>query len=157
MLSNLPGKFRLPLILLIVCSTISADDRYNPVEDSLVIEECGACHMVFQPQMLPQKSWQKIMANLEDHFGEDASLDPVSISHIENYLLESAADANWFGGKFMRGLSGEEFPLRITETPYWVREHNEEVPLHRWNDPKVNSKSNCVVCHSRANRGDYDD
>jgi len=134
-----------------------ADERYAPVRDQTVIKECGACHMVFQPQMLPAKSWSKIVDGLASHFGEDASLDADTARQIKAYLVKEAADAGWWGGKFMRGLSKTSAPLRITETPYWVHEHNEEVPQRAWSDPKVKSKANCLACHSRADKGNYDD
>ena len=145
------------VVALAFNATAQADERYTPVQDKTVIVECGACHMVFQPRMLPAKSWARIIGGLSDHFGEDASLDADTAKHIKVYLLKESADASWRGGKFMRGLSKTSAPLRITETPYWVREHNEEVPQHAWTDPKVKSKSNCLACHSRADKGDYDD
>ena len=138
-------------------TTVQADEHYDPVRNQVVIDECGACHMVFQPQMLPKKSWVKIMNDLSDHFGEDASLDASSVKLITKYLQENSADSGWRDGKFMRGLSKNSTPLRITKTPYWVREHNEEVPQRAWSDPKVKSRANCPACHRRANSGDYDD
>ena len=142
---------------VLIATSAQADERYNPVTDKTTITECGACHMVFQPQMLTAKSWEKIIGGLSNHFGEDASLDNETVRHLINYHVEKAADSKWWGGKFMRGLSADSAPLRITETPYWVREHNEEVPQKAWSDPKVKSKANCLACHPRAVKGDYDD
>ena len=126
---------------VLIATSAQADERYNPVTDKTTITECGACHMVFQPQMLTA----------------DASLDNETVRHLINYHVEKSADSKWWGGKFMRGLSADSAPLRITETPYWVREHNEEVPQKAWSDPKVKSKANCLACHPRAVKGDYDD
>ena len=134
-----------------------ADERYNPIKDDVVLKECGACHMAFQAQMLPKRSWEKIMEELPDHFGEDASLDKATSERIGKYLVSNAADAGWLSGKFMRGVKDDMTPLRITETPYWVREHGEEVPPSAWSDPKVKTKANCLACHPRAMRGNYDD
>ena len=142
---------------LLLSTASQADERYSPIQDQLVTEECGACHMAFQPQMLPRKSWRKIMGGLSDHFGEDASLDPKTADRIKKYHMDNAADSGWMSGKFMRGLSKSSAPLRITETPYWVREHNHEVPPRAWSNPKVKSKAYCLACHKRANQGDYDD
>jgi len=155
------ANLRIPLtaaaMVVLVSTAVKADERYKPIQDQVVAKECGACHMAFQPQMLPKKSWDKIMDGLSNHFGEDASLDTKTVSHIKKYHMENAADSRWWGGKFMRGLSKTSAPLRITETPYWVREHNEEVPQRAWKDPKVKSKANCLACHKQANSGDYDD
>jgi hypothetical protein len=145
------------LFLITGTSFVYADERYPPIKDETVTKECGDCHMAFQPQMLPQRSWIKIMDTLGDHFGEDASLDKATIETIKNYLTENAADAGWLSGKFMRGVRDNWTPLRITEIPYWVREHNEEVPNYAWSDPKVRSKANCAACHPRAKMGNYDD
>lgn len=148
----------LAAVLLLTSASISyADERYPRIQDEIVLKECGECHMAFQPQMLPGRSWVKIMNTLDDHFGEDASLDMATTQHIETHLAENAADAGWFSGKFMRGIKGAMIPLRITETPYWVREHDEEVHPRAWSDPKIKSKANCVACHAEAQRGYYDD
>lgn len=144
-------------LMVMFGTAAKADERYKPVLNESVAKECGVCHMAFQPQMLPIKSWQKIMANLADHFGEDASLDANLTTSIEKYYVDNAANSGWRGGKFMRGLTDESAPLRITETPYWIREHNHEVPEKAWKDPKVKSKANCVACHRAASMGNYDD
>ena len=151
--------------ILVLASTIiiaghavtHADDRYRPVNDKIVESECGECHMAFQPQMLPKRSWLKIMNNLDTHFGEDASLDALTRQHIETYFNKNAADQGWWNGRFMRGLSDNDTPLHITKTPYWRRQHRNEVPEWAWSDPKAKTKSNCIACHPRATYGDYDD
>lgn len=50
-----------------------ADERLPPIANDAVKKECGACHMAFQPQFLPQRSWRLMMGDLANHFGEDAS------------------------------------------------------------------------------------
>ena len=35
--------------------------------------ECSGCHMLYHPGLLPERSWNKMMAGLEKHFGENAS------------------------------------------------------------------------------------
>ncbi len=136
---------------------LADDDSYGPINDTTTQKECSACHMAFQPQMLPARSWSKIMQTLGNHFGEDASLDKATQDHIEKYLVENAADAGWMSGKFMRGIADGDTPMRITELPYWQRKHNREVPARAWNDPRVKSKANCQACHKYAARGYYDD
>ncbi|NQV83131.1 MAG: cytochrome C [Rhodospirillales bacterium] len=153
-----PRTFFIAAAMVLLAGTaVKADERYKPIRDQVVAKECGACHMAFQPQMLPKNSWRKIMEGLPSHFGEDASLNTETARHIKTYLLANAAGSSWLGGKFMRGLSETSAPLRITETPYWIREHKEEVPQRAWKEPKVKSKANCLACHKRANSGDYDD
>ena len=144
-------------LMLFSAATLKANERYKPVQDGNVVKECGACHMTFSPQMLPIKSWEKIMKGLPDHFGEDASLNATMTASIEKYYVKNAANSGWRGGKFMRGLTDESAPLRITETPYWVREHNRNSLKDAWTNPKIKSKANCPVCHRSASIGNYDD
>jgi homoserine dehydrogenase len=54
--------------------------------NKIVQEECGACHMVYPAKLLPKKSWKKIMANLENHFEENAEVDVDTNFIIRNYL-----------------------------------------------------------------------
>ncbi|NQV99407.1 MAG: cytochrome C, partial [Rhodospirillales bacterium] len=62
-----------------------ADERVPRVTDPLVRKECGACHMAFQPAFLPAKSWDKMLGELSNHFGEDASLPADQVSAIRAY------------------------------------------------------------------------
>jgi hypothetical protein len=126
------------------------------ITSEAVKRECGACHMAFQPQFLPKRSWEVIMANLGDHFGEDASLtDPAVVLEITAYLVEHAGDAGAKPTSWVRKLPADSIPLRITELPRWVAEHNHEVSDRAWK--KAGSKANCLACHRGADKGYYDD
>jgi hypothetical protein len=61
---------------------------FPPVGDPVVKEECGSCHLAFPPSMLPASSWKRMMGELTNHFGDDASVDPATARHITNYLAE---------------------------------------------------------------------
>ncbi len=127
-----------------------------PVSDATVTKECGACHMVFPPQFLPARSWQKLMADLSSHFGEDASLADPARQTVTTYLVDHAADATGTkgGNRFLRGLSASATPLRISETPFWQNAH-EEVSARQFASATVKTPANCVACHTAANRGDF--
>ncbi|KAB2912238.1 MAG: cytochrome C [Dechloromonas sp.] len=131
---------------------------FPPVADPLVKEECGSCHLAFAPSMLPARSWQRMMGDLKNHFGDDASLDPPVAARITGYLVSNAADSGGQrrGEKLTRGLDPGSAPLRITELPKWVREHR-EVPNWEWRHKDVRTRANCVACHADAERGYYDD
>ncbi len=131
-----------------------ASERYGAITDPLTKKECGDCHMAFQPAFLPARSWEKIMNTLPDHFGEDASLPPEKVEAIRKYLMANAADRRG-RGKMLRGVGRNETPLRITELPYWVKEHREEVSPRAWK--KAGSRANCMACHRHADKGYYDD
>ena len=110
-------------------------------------EECGACHIPYPARFLPKTSWKAIMANLSDHFGEDASLAEDTAAKIRQYLLSHAA--RW------KVRKGAKAPLRISKLRWFVREHRHEVSPRRLK--KAGSWSNCAACHRGAARGYFDD
>ena len=128
-----------------------------PVDNPATLKECGACHIPYQPQMLPARSWRAIMADLGNHFGENAALPDKSRAEIEAYLVANAADAPAsmaYGWNFLRGVSPDVTPLRITETSFWKRAHG-EIPDAVFSDPRVKLRSNCVACHGGARQGQF--
>lgn len=148
-------------VLMVVLATApaGADERVAPVTDPVVKKECGSCHMVFPPQFLPKRSWQKLVETLSDHFGENASLDPSQQKTVLDYLVAHAADspnAGREGRKFGASIPATDTPLRITETPRWLKEHQKVRP-DKWKDPNVKSKSNCLGCHKEAEQGVFED
>ena len=42
-------------------------------------EECGSCHMAYPPGLLPGVSWQRLMAELDNHFGDNAEIDALAL------------------------------------------------------------------------------
>ncbi|PLX33066.1 MAG: cytochrome C [Hyphomicrobiales bacterium] len=121
----------------------SADERIPVIRDMQVKQECGACHMAFQPKFLPAASWRKIMTGLDSHFGEDASLDADTARHITDYLVQHA------------GRNRRNAGIRITELNWFQREHNGEVsPRAR---KKAGTMANCTACHQGADQGYFDD
>jgi hypothetical protein len=132
------------------------DERIPPVTDPATRVECSACHMAFSAALLPARSWTAIMAGLDDHFGENASLSGETAAAIGAWLGANAADAGSRRPRVLRGLSPSETPVRISETPWWVRKHD-EVPARAWADPKIGSRANCVACHRGAESGVFED
>jgi hypothetical protein len=98
-----------------------------------------------------------LVQNLADHFGEDASLGDKDQKAVLAYLLANAADspnAGREGKKFAAGISKSDTPLRITETPRWLKEHR-EIGADKWK--AVQSKTNCLACHKDAAQGVFED
>ncbi|MEJ2623489.1 MAG: diheme cytochrome c [Pseudolabrys sp.] len=129
----------------------------RPVTDKTVQAECGACHMAFPPGLLPARSWRAIMGKLDDHFGENAALDDETAKRITDYLVANAADSGNGNRRVLRGVRTNDTPLRITELPWWVREHSREVRPGAFKDPRVKSKANCGACHRGAAGGYFED
>lgn len=132
------------------------DEYFPPVTDKVTLQECGSCHLAFPPSMLPAASWKRMMGELQNHFGDDASVDADTAAAITRYLVAHAGDAPGQGSRMLRGLKPGEAPLRITELPKWVREHR-EVPRREWTRKDVGSKANCTACHIDAAKGYFED
>lgn len=79
-------------------------------------------------------------------FCEYASLPPAKAAEVVAYLIANAADARGAGNKFLTGLTAAATPLRIAETPYWLRKHRMIQP-DVWTRPSVCGKANCQACH----------
>ncbi|MGE5517903.1 MAG: diheme cytochrome c [Bacteroidota bacterium] len=135
----------------------AGNDWVPPVKDPLVLKECGQCHMAFQPAFLPARSWNRMMDELPNHFGEDASLPAEKREAIRQYLTANAGDVLMAGRarKYMQWVAPEGKPQKITENPDFQRKHR--LPDKVWADPKVVTKSNCPACHRGAEQGLYDD
>lgn len=121
------------------------DERMPTARNALWQTECGACHVAYPPRLLPAESWRTLMSGLERHFGSDASLPPAARQEIGAFL-EKNAGSN-------RQAAGQPI-LRITETRWFKREHD-EVPDRTWKNPKVKSPANCAACHTQAESGNY--
>lgn len=137
------------------------DDRekeaLNPVSDATYQEQCGTCHLAYQPELLPAASWKKIMSGLRDHFGEKIEVDDASKRMISDYLKANSAEesSGELASKIMRSLKGET-PAKITEVPY-IQEKHHRIPPATFKRKPVGSHSNCIACHAGAASGVYDE
>jgi cytochrome b len=121
-------------------------------------EECGSCHLDFHPGLLPARSWEKLFAEQNQHFGDDLGLDAAGTKTLLTFALENEAgghrsEAAW---KIDRSIKSDSTPVRITETPYWVKKHR-DIADADWRSPKVRSKANCAACHLDAQAGTFED
>jgi len=128
--------------------------QVSAASDPVYAEECGSCHLAYPAMLLPGESWQKIMAGLEDHFGENAELDAQTRGQIENFLVRESARVSY--RKLFRNL-GNAAPLRITELPYFVHEHDEIPARFIIGNDQVKSLSQCNACHRDAEKGLFDE
>ena len=143
--------------LLAFTSQALADEWAPKITEPLVQKECGTCHMAFQPAFLPARSWDQMLSNLANHFGEDATLPADQVNAIRDDLTANAGDVKQQGvaRKYMRWVAPEGAPQRITENPAFLHEHRFADSV--WRNPKVLTKSNCLACHTQADSGNYDD
>ncbi len=119
-------------------------------------EECGACHDPYHPSLLPAASWQALMARLDDHFGEDASIDPALADGITRWLVANAAETwDTEAANRFRTVDPAQ-PWRITATPYWRRKHA-GIPEAVFARPGIRTSAHCSACHRDAANGRFDD
>ncbi|MCF6238116.1 MAG: diheme cytochrome c [Candidatus Marinimicrobia bacterium] len=130
-----------------------------PVENPQYLEECGGCHFPYQPGLLPARSWVKLMMGLENHFGENAELPLDDAKRIENYLVINAADHSSYkrSQKIMKYIRPGDVPLRISETAYFIKEHDELSRKMVQDNPQVGSFSKCESCHTQAAKGSFEE
>lgn len=121
-------------------------------------EECGSCHLAFHPSLLPARSWEKLLSKQESHFGVDLALDEATSKTLRAFMLDNAAErhASEAAFKIERSLKPGDAPLRITETPYWIKKHR-AIPVGQWQRPEIKSPVNCGACHRDADAGTFED
>jgi hypothetical protein len=116
--------------------------------DPLYSKECGSCHLAYPPRLLPAGSWERLLGDLGNHFGESAELSQELTRRIRTYLV-TAADTVRSGS--------EPPPLRISATDHFRREHREIPSTLVTGNPAVKSFSNCGACHGDATAGSFDE
>ena len=93
------------------------------------------------------------MGDLENHFGDDASLDEKTNQDILTFLLKNSAEtstmqASW---NFLNSI-GDKDIIALTKTSYWERKHK-KIPKEVFKKEKVKSVANCKACHSDIEKG----
>jgi len=135
-------------------SRIKIKVAYRPpdTKGTVYAENCSDCHGVYSPTLLPAESWGKLMTTLDDHFGEDASLDPETTKQVRDYLIaHSAGSVETKPSAVFMDVSAKD-PTRITASPFWVKTHS-YIPDNVFAAKPVYSKGNCFACHSDAESG----
>lgn len=128
-----------------------------PVTDKFYIKECASCHFAYQPGLLPERSWVKLMKDLDNHFGTDATLEPQDNKKILNYLVENSAEkfTNYKrSAKINSSIRDDETPIAVTDTRYFIKKHR-EIHQNLITQKEVGSLSNCIACHTTADKGSY--
>lgn len=127
--------------------------KINPV----FVNECGSCHTLYPPTLLPKESWGKLMGELANHFGDDASLDPTDHQTILAYLVEHSAESSTqeMSVKMMQSLENRDM-IAITQTPFWKKRHK-HISDEVFKSSHVKSRANCKACHSDVEQGTVED
>lgn len=138
----------------------SRDDPYRPfvgpvlASDAQWEHECASCHLGFHPSLLPARSWQTMLAQQQDHFGEELALDARVVASLSAFATAHSAEhfetpAAW---KIASRTPANSTPLRITDTRYWKRRHADLADAV-WTRVK---KIDCAGCHLDAALGTFE-
>jgi mono/diheme cytochrome c family protein len=139
----------LPALACLSTAGAMADSNLKPRQALPIYQqECAACHMAYPPGLLPARSWARIMAGLEKHYGSDASLDAASVQQISRWLQTEA-------GTYKR-VAEEPPEDRLTRSAWFVSKHR-KLDAQVWRHTAVKSAANCAACHTGADQGDFDD
>ena len=133
--------------------------NFPPISNSQYTKECGTCHMAFPPQLLPARSWRQIMGGLNNHFGDSAQLDDAARQKLTEYLTSNSADGadNMQSMSVMKSIGPNETPSRITKVPYIAGLHAAVLDPVWGGYPHPKTLSECSVCHTKAEAGNYTD
>jgi len=122
----------------------------------LFYEECASCHTLYPPFLLPKESWVKIMNSLDNHFGDDASLDEKSKNLIERFLVANSSEHSTKEAAFYIMKDFKKGEIAITNTKYWKQKHS-NIDKEIFKSKRVKSKANCKACHSKIEQGLIED
>jgi cytochrome b len=122
--------------------------------------DCGDCHKVYPPFILPRRSWERIMDNLDNHFGEkitDQNISRSAQNSIRNFLYENCAEHSTREVAYKMCTSiGRRGPKSTSKAPYWRAVHAGIDPAV-FKRKSVKDKSNCAACHKDFEHGVLDD
>ncbi|AXX96438.1 MULTISPECIES: diheme cytochrome c [Arcobacter] len=128
-----------------------------PVKNDLYIKECGSCHFPYQPGLLPSNAWEKMMANLDNHFNSDATLDDKTFQTLSKYLNDNSAEKNMQykrSNRIVSSIPAGQIADSISTTPYMIKKHR-EIRKDLITQKEVKGLFNCIACHTTADKGIY--
>ena len=117
-------------------------------------KECISCHTLYPPFLLPERSWVSMMQTLDNHFGDDASLDAQTTQNIKDFLVKNSAEHSTKESalRIMASIPSDKTLLAITETSYWKGRHK-EIDKEVFKRKEIGKPSNCKACHTNFENG----
>lgn len=160
-------KSSLPIFLLILISfSLACLGKSNPVNETetlpvvsnkAYIENCGTCHFLYQPGLLPYKSWETILDTPAGHAGGELSISSTLQNEIKKYMLSNSAEkSTWEKSRKIADSINNDTPVKISEIPYIKRKHW-GVRDKIFKRESIGSRGNCIACHRSAAKGVYDE
>ncbi|WP_419771045.1 MAG: cytochrome C [Candidatus Marinarcus sp.] len=97
------------------------------------------------------------MSDLENHFGDDASLTEADNKNILDFLVQNSAEkSTQEASVYMLDSIGDNNIIAMTQTTFWKHQH-ENIPKTLFKHDKIKSKANCKACHSDVEKGLIED
>lgn len=124
----------------------------DPTPNPVYVKACSDCHMAYPPSLLKAEHWSLLMQNLQDHFGEDASLDSASWRAVSDYLAQNGAETTDTKPAHVIAATDPNAPFSLTKGRFWKRHHRAIDPATFARAP-IFSRSNCAACHQDAQSG----
>lgn len=123
-------------------------------ENPAFYKECISCHTLYPPFLLPSKSWVSMMDGLENHFGDDASLDAKTTESIKEFLVKNSAESSTKESslRILASLEKDKTYLAITETLFWKNRHK-KIDKEVFKRADIGKPSNCKACHDNIENG----
>jgi mono/diheme cytochrome c family protein len=125
--------------------------------NALYTQECSSCHFLYQPWLLPERSWQAIMDESGKHFGENLGLDAETEKELRAYLKANSSDktaARW--AQKITASSEGMTPKKIMDVP-WIKKEHRDVGAGVFKRPSIGSPSNCGACHQKGAEGNFEE
>ncbi|ELS04110.1 Dihem cytochrome c [Xenococcus sp. PCC 7305] len=119
---------------------IAQADSNSELGKEFYIENCGTCHIPLPAEVLPTNTWQNILEQPQDHYGESLpNMVNITVRLIWSYLRSYSRPT----------LEGEVTPEFVTNSRYFKALH----PLVDL--PRPVSYQSCKLCHTATATMDY--
>lgn len=119
--------------------------------------ECGGCHVAYPTMFLSTRSWDAVMNNLNDHFGDNAELSPEDQTAVTTFLENNNYDQSRIKRRYGNRYDTNGTPTRITQTRFFKAMHHEVSERYVSQNPKVKTWARCEACHRDAQNGNFDE
>ncbi len=138
--------------------------RYAPIdyekEHAALSRDCGECHKVYPPFMLPRDSWKRLMDGLDEHFNEritELNISKSSRESIRAYLYANSAEhsSREIACKMLKSI-GSHSPISTSKVMYW-RETHADITPEVYKRDSIKSRANCAACHIDFEHANMDD
>jgi len=119
--------------------------------------ECSSCHVAYPSAFLSAASWKAVMGKLDQHFGDNAELAAGDLSLVSSFLEANSYDQSSIKRRYKDRFDTPGTPLRVTKTRFFQAIHDELPSRLVGPNAKVKTFARCEACHTRAQKGSFDE